>query len=318
MTSLGAVPTSGKVKHMIKVTYQNGPMIEEDDPALTLLQISLKHGVPHVHDCGGNARCSTCRVMIHDGLENVLPRTEAETRLAAFKGFEADVRLACQTCIRGPVLIRRLVHDDKDAAIAKAEHGASSGCERSVAILFSDIRDFTPFAEANLPYDIVHMLNRYFLAMGDAVLEHGGSIDKYIGDGMLALFGVSEGEPRSICLAAVRAGLRMLDNLTELNGYLRDHFGVEFRMRIGIHFGDVVVGQMGHPKKMQFTAIGDSVNTANRIESAVRATTANLLVSDVVYAHIKNDVETGVELDAALKGKHGTYRLYEVIGIRAR
>src|SRR5205807_858866 len=157
---------------MTCIKYEDGTVVDEDDPHLTLLQISLKHGVPHVHDCGGHARCSTCRVLIREGLENVLPRNEAEQRLADFKGFEEDVRLACQTRVRGPVGLRRLVYDDKDAAIAEAEHGESSGCERSVAILFSDIRDFTPFAEANLPYDVVHMLNRYFLTTGEAVLQN--------------------------------------------------------------------------------------------------------------------------------------------------
>jgi adenylate cyclase len=301
---------------MFQVTFQNGTPIEVDEPNFTLLQLALKHGVPLVHECGGNARCSTCRVMISDGIENVLPRNAAEQKLADFKGFEDDVRLACQTRVRGPVRVRRLVFDETDAAIAEAEHGESSGCERALAILFSDIREFTPLSEANLPYDVVHMLNRYFLAMGDAVLQNDGYIDKYIGDGMMALFGVSGGDPRSVCLAAVRAGLRMLDNLAELNRYLRDHFGVEFRMRIGIHFGDVVVGQMGHPKKMQFTAIGDSVNTASRIEAAVKGTTANLLVSEAVHGHIKDHVQTGIDVDTVLKGKHGTYKLYEVVRVR--
>ena len=67
---------------MTRINYEDGSVVDEDDAALTLLQISLKHGVPHVHDCGGHARCSTCRVMIHDGLANVLPRTDDERRLA--------------------------------------------------------------------------------------------------------------------------------------------------------------------------------------------------------------------------------------------
>src|SRR5438552_2142299 len=99
---------------MATITYQDGITVKEDNRDLTLLQISLKHGIPHVHACGGNARCSTCRVMVHEGLENVLPRNLAEQRLAALKGFEEDVRLACQTHVIGPVRIRRLVLDDKD------------------------------------------------------------------------------------------------------------------------------------------------------------------------------------------------------------
>jgi adenylate cyclase len=303
------------MERMFKVAYQDGVSVEEDDPSLTLLQISLKHGIPHVHACGGHARCSTCRVMIREGLANVLARNEAEQRLAALKGFEPDVRLACQTCVTGPVCIRRLVLDERDAEIAEAERSDTTGCERSLAVLFSDIRDFTPFAEANLPYDVVHILNRYFLMMGDAVLQNGGYIDKYIGDGMMAVFGLSGGAPRDVCLAAVRSGLGMLENLAELNRYLKVHFDTEFGTRIGIHFGDMVVGQMGHPRKMQFTAIGDSVNLASRIETAVKVTTASLLVSEALHAHVKDDVQTGVAVDAVLKGKHGTYRLYEVVGL---
>lgn len=300
---------------MITVTYENGIRIEETDDGQTLLQISLKHGVTHLHVCGGNARCSTCRVMISEGLENVLPRNQREQHLADSRGFEPDIRLACQTQVRGPIALRRLVHDDKDVAIVRAEEGRSIGAERPVAILFSDIRDFTPFAEANMPYDVVHILNRYFLEMGDAVLENGGYLDKYIGDGMMALFGVEGGKPRDLCLAAARSGLRMLENLAGLNHYLKQHFDVELRIRIGIHFGDVVVGRMGHPRNMQYTAIGDAVNMASRIESAVKGTGASLLVSEAVYAQIKDDVQTGLVTEAELKGKQGKYRLHEVVGL---
>jgi len=301
---------------MITIAYQDGRSVEEEDLGLTLLEISLKHGIPHAHACGGHAACSTCRVMVRDGLPNVLPRNPAEERLAARKGFEPDVRLACQTRVTGPVHLRRLVLDQHDAQIAQAEAGATSGREASLAILFSDIRDFTPFAEANLPYDVVHILARYFLLMGEAVLTNGGYIDKYIGDGMMALFGLSGGSAREACLSAVRAGLGMLDNLPELNRYLRQHFGVEFGTRIGVHYGDVVIGQVGHPGKMQFTAIGDAVNTASRVEAAVKGTGASLLVTEAVYTHIRDQVRTGVEVATVLKGKAGSYKLFEVVGLR--
>jgi len=301
---------------MTTITYANGVSVVEEDLSLTLLQISLKHGMPHVHACGGHAACSTCRVMIHEGLGHVLPRNEAEQRLAARKGFEPDVRLACQTKIVGPVRLRRLVLDDLDAEIAQAEQGMTSGREVRLAVLFSDIRDFTPVAEANLPYDVVHMLNRYFLAMGEAILGNGGYIDKYIGDGLMALFGLSGGAARDVCLAAIRAGLQMLDRLREVNGVLKQHFNVEFGTRIGIHFGEVVIGQMGHPRKMQFTAIGDAVNTASRVESAVKVTQANLLISETVYDQVKDAVRVGAAVTTELKGKHGAYRLFEVTGIQ--
>ena len=216
---------------MAKILYQNECAIEEDDLGLTLLQMSLKHGVPHVHACGGNARCSTCRVMVHDGLDNVLPRNEAEQLLACKKGFEPNVRLACQTRVAGPVRIRRLVLDDTDLDIAAAEHSASSGREIRIAILFSDIRDFTPFSEQHLPYDVVHILNRYFHEIGEAVLQNGGFIDKYIGDGMMALFGLDGESPAETCLNAVSDGLQMLGSLRDLNEFLQRHFGIGHRHR---------------------------------------------------------------------------------------
>ena len=301
---------------MTTICYHDGPVVEEADLSLSLLQISLKHGIPHVHACGGHAACSTCRVMIQDGQECVLPRNEAEQHLAVRKGFEPDVRIACQTRITGSVRLRRLVLDDDDAAIAQAEHCMTSGRETRLAILFSDIRNFTPFTESNLPYDVVHMLNRYFLAMGAAVLQNDGYIDKYIGDGMMALFGLSGGEPKVVCLNAIRAGLQMLSKLVDVNQHLRRHFGVEFGTRIGIHFGEAVIGQMGHPKKMQFTAIGDAVNTASRIESAVKNTTASLLISEAVHEQVRDEIVTGVELTTALKGKVGTFKLVEVVSLR--
>jgi adenylate cyclase len=134
----------------------------------------------------------------------------------------------------------------------------------------------------------------------------------------MALFGIDGGEPRDLCLAAVRTGLRMLDHLADLDRHLKEHFGAEFRIRIGIHFGDVVVGRMGHPRNMQYTAIGDPVNMASRIESAVKGTRADLLISEAVYAQVKDDVQTGVVAEAELKGKHGSHRLYEVVGLVRR
>jgi adenylate cyclase len=110
----------------------------------------------------------------------------------------------------------------------------------------------------------------------------------------------------------------MLDNLANLDRYLKEHFGVDFHIRIGIHFGDVVVGRMGHPRNMQCTAIGDAVNMASRIESAVKGTGANLLVSEAVFSQVKDDVQTGIVTEAELKGKHGTHRLYEVVGLARR
>src|SRR5262249_42947354 len=151
--------------------------------------VSRRHGIPHVSECGGHARCSTCRVLVLDGLDRLTPRTPAEAALAANRGLEPEVRLACQAHPLGAVTVRPLVLHTQDLQMAQvAPH--TSGKEMPLAVLFSDVRDFTPFAESHLPYDVVHVLNRYFRKWGEAVLGNHGYLDKYIGDGLMALFGL--------------------------------------------------------------------------------------------------------------------------------
>ncbi|MGA2232733.1 MAG: peroxidase family protein [Tepidisphaeraceae bacterium] len=300
---------------MPSINFENDRVVESADAGQTLLEVSLAAGIPHVHACGGNARCSTCRVMVRDGLEHLSPRNAAEETLALRKGLDPNIRLACQTHADGPCRVRRIVIDEKDADAAIASSSPAGGREIKLAILFSDIKDFTPLSERHLPHDVIHILNRYFRLLGEAVLQHDGYIDKYIGDGMMALFGLDQPDPARACMDAIAAALKIQAGQTELNEYLARHFGSSLGTRIGIHYGEAVIGQMGHPLKQQFTAIGDSVNIASRVESACKGTGADLLVSEAVYAHVAGKVHTGIEVTTHLKGKTGDYRLHQVTGI---
>jgi adenylate cyclase len=302
---------------MARVTYQQEKTVDAADESLSLLQLARQSGIPHVAACGGNARCSTCRVLVLDGLENLTPRTEAEARLALLKGFEPNIRLACQTHARGPATVRRLVWDERDIELALAGTPHSTGREATLAILFSDIRSFTPFAEHSLPYDVVHVLNRYFRDMGGAVLRHGGYIDKYIGDGLMALFGLDADDPARACRQAVLAALDMQRDLPELNRYLSDHFGTTLEIGIGIHCGSVIVAEIGHPRRMQLTAIGDAVNVASRVESATKEVGARLLVTAEVAAALGGDFVLGRRLAVHLKGTTGDRELVEVLAATA-
>lgn len=303
---------------MAKITFENEKVIEEDDLSLSLLDISLKHGIPHMHVCGGNARCSTCRVIICQGSENILPKNKAEWELADKKGMEGNIRLACQTRVKGPVTLRRLVldHRDTDLLAMHGEQQQTTGREQAVAILFSDIRGFTHFSERYLSYDIIHILNRYFQEMGEVVLANHGYIDKYMGDGLMALFGVDEENPSINCMHAVTAALQMEQALVRVNRYLKQNFDECFEIGIGIHFGEVVLGNIGHRDKVQFTAIGDAVNVASRIEGETKLINSSILVSECMYTHIHKQVDTGQQLATQLKGKSGDYLLYEVLGLK--
>ncbi len=297
------------------IEFQNEGSFEETDLSLSLLEMSLKHEVPHLHVCGGTARCSTCRVMVVENPQNVLPRNVIEEHLAQKREFGDHIRLACQMRITGPIKVRRLVFDDQDADLVCGVPEIT-GRESNLAVLFADIRDFTAFAEGHLPYDTVHILNRYFYQMGNAVLKNGGYIDKYIGDGIMALFGAYCDDPLVNCYNAVSAGLQMLEELQKVNEYLKRNFDTEFRIGVGIHYGEVILGELGHPSRRQLTAIGDTVNIASRVETSTKTFKIPMLVSEDVRRQLLTHLQTGRVVEAELKGKTGTHKLYEAIRLR--
>ena len=284
----------------------------------TVLAASLRAGIPHAHACGGNARCSTCRVSVEAGLEHCAPQSERERALAERLHFSPEVRLACQTTVIGDVCVRRLVLDEEDVELTErmTESGvpASLGEEKEVAILFADIRDFTAISERLPPYDVIYVLNRYFNHMGRVINAHGGYIDNYMGDGLMALFGVDD--PADAPLRAVRAGLGMIEEVGRLRPHFESLYEASFRIGVGIHFGEAIVGTVGATGKRRMTAVGDAVNFASRVEAANKEYDTELLVSAETYERVKARVRVGREIaQAVIKGKAGQHALYEVLGV---
>ncbi len=277
------------------------------------MHASLRASIAHAHACGGNARCSTCRVLIIDGLEHCAPPNDKEAILAERLHFSPDIRLACQTTVSGDVELRRLVLDAEDMEIVGSSP-TSVGEEKEVAILFADIRGFTTFAERLPPYDVVHVLNRYFHQVGQAIQRNGGCIDNYMGDGLMALFGVEDS--RDATLQAIRAGLDMLDAVERLRPYLQNIYTRSFQIGIGVHYGEVVVGAIGHDETKRVTAIGDAVNLASRIESVNKQAGTEFLISEAAYNHAKELIRIGKTVEVTLPGKSGEYTLYEVLGMQ--
>lgn len=300
---------------MAQIVYLNETVVEETDLSLTLLDVSYKHGIPHMHACGGHARCSTCRVLVLENLDHVMPRNEAEASLAERRGFTDDIRLACQSRIDGDVIIRRLVVDECDANMVQCETPRAVGREWCIAVLFADIRGFTPFTERTLPYDVVHILNRYFQVVGDAIIANGGVIDKYIGDAVMALFGLDGGDPKAVCLQAIRAALGMREAVAEFNEYLARVFHEQLAVGIGIHFGPAIIGEIGHSGGRQRTAIGNTVNVASRIESESKVLGADLVVSEYVIDKVGDAVVTGRSCTTNLRGTTGETRLFEILSL---
>jgi adenylate cyclase len=286
----------------------------------SILEASLQAGVVHCHDCLGHARCSTCRVLVVEGLDACAPRNDAEQGIAERLGFPSEVRLACQTRVSGDLVVRRLVLDDLDANLTSlARRGAllfPVGREQDLAILFLDIRGFTSFSERLPPYDVIHFLRRFFALMNAIVQRFGGVVNNYMGDGMLALFGTDD--VAAATLRAVRAGLEMLDEADRLKPYEQAIGGQSLDIRVGVHFGSAVVGALGSAESPRVTAIGDSVNMASRVEEANKTTGTRLLVSEPAYREIQRDVSIGRSFAVSLRGKSGTHTLYEIVALRTR
>jgi adenylate cyclase len=305
-------------RHVPEIRYLPDDKSASATYAETLLEASLRIGLPHAHACGAVARCSTCRVVVVEGLELCGPRNDAEAAMAQRLHFSPEIRLACQTVPQGDVTVRRMVLDEEDARhsarMAAQKSFASIGEDKEIAILFADIRGFTSFTERLPPYDVVYALNRYFLQMGQAIGANGGHINNYMGDGLMALFGVS-GTPdaafRSVC-----AGLAMLDAVDKLKPVFREIYDMDFDIGVGIHYGEVVIGSLGAESQQRLTVIGDAVNFASRIEAANKTHGTRLLVSQELYKLVAPRVRAGRRFEAvAIKGKSGSYELIEITAV---
>ena len=190
------------------------------------------------------------------------------------------------------------------------------GERRRVTMLFSDIRNFTSMAEIMPAEQIVEFLNDYFSEMVDAVFEHAGVLDKFMGDGMLCVFG-SVGADPDHPRHAVMAGLRMKALLAKINGERTVAGKPPIAIGIGIHTDDVVVGNIGSRRRLEYTVIGDGVNTCQRVEAANKELGTTILITETTYESVRDQFECRPMPDATMRGKTKTPRLFELLSARA-
>ena len=282
----------------------------------SILESTLAAGINHTHACGGNARCSTCRVSIKDGLQNCNPRNKAEQKMADRLNFPADIRLACQTRLSGDISIRRIVSDKLDIAIISEQFSKDSkhalGSLKKLTIVFTDIEIYTALAENFPPYDIVHVLNRYYKIMNTIIQDNNGIISDVAGDGILAIFGVDDLSRNSV-LDAVNAIRGMNERLLVFNKYLKENFNIQFGIRAGVHYGSVIIGPFDTGAMKKLAVIGDNVNYASRIETANKELGTKLLLSEQAYKKVKKKYPKHNTFETSLKGKTGLYKLYELV-----
>ncbi len=300
---------------MSRIYYENFDRSLVAESEKTILETSLANNIPHAHTCGANAVCSSCRVRVVDGLDNVCQRNQKEKILADRLGFTKDIRLGCQAKLKGDIVVRLPVIDEIDLHIVsnrtKDDTISSVGEQRELSFLFADMEDFTRFTESTPPYDVVHILNRYYYLVGRLVGEHQGFIVDYFGDGFLAVFGVERAE--SHALDAVKAGLAISDSMKKLNVSLLDK---KFKLRVGIHSDKVILGSIGIDGMKKLSVIGDGVNFASRLENANKELGTYFLISEKTYHLTKPTVEISDVHTIEVKGKSGLHRAYEVSKVR--
>ena len=307
--------THKSLKYKLEVHPDNKKIEISTDE--TILTASIRKEIPHLSACGGVGKCSTCRIDILSGLENCSERTDHEIKLAERLDLPETIRLACQTKVCGKVKYRRLLLDKRDLVLnsqLSSKKTGSVGTVRNLTIMFCDIKGFTPFSESLSAYDVIFILNRYFSIMREIILKNGGEVNNYIGDAILAIFGLKES--RQQILRTVNTGLQMLKAMDEFKKYLKEAYDRTFDMRIGIHYGEVIVGSVGYGDDKKLTVIGDVVNIASRIEATNKDAGTRLLISENAYSQVKDSIEIDNYLRLKLRGSRNLITLYEVSNLK--
>lgn len=307
--SFAAVMLVRRARASLTVTYPGGRRLRAR-PGATLLEIARAYGEPHAAICGGRARCTTCRVQIVSGGAD-LPEPEGQEAVALARiGAPLGVRLACQIRPRDDLSVRPLVPVAEASGNLRAEDPYRWGVERRVTVMFTDLRGFTTLAERLYPYDAVFLLNRYFEVMSEVVRAHDGLVDKFLGDGIMALFGLDAGNGAG-SRDALMAARDMADAIDTLNAEFAAALPAPLRMGVGVHMGPAVLGRVGASGAsaatgMALTALGDTVNMASRLESMNKEHGSFLVVSDSALAASGLSLSGAVQsLEVPVRGRKG-------------
>jgi len=203
-------------------------------------------------------------------------------------------------------------------ALVRARDEQSLGPRRRVAtVLFSDIRGFTSISERLQPEQVEEMLGEYLTEMTQIVFKHRGSVDKYMGDGIMALYNAPFEDPEH-ALNAIRTGLEFQERALAVSARWQEKLGVSIRIGVGINTGEMLVGTLGSRQRFEYTALGDNVNLASRLESATKDHGASIIISEYTYEHVKGRFPIRELGDVTVKGKSRPVKIYGVVPASVR
>ncbi|MGY4427941.1 adenylate cyclase [Bradyrhizobium sp. F1.13.1] len=267
---------SGLAAPKIAISYAGGPKVLSP-LGPTLLEISRANGIAHASACGGRARCGTCRVRIEDGAASLAAPALAERLTLARVNAPEQARLACQIRPTAPLRVLRLVqsaHDMASIATATSDDAAA----QPLCLLYLRIRDIDAIARDRLACDLLFILNEFYGAAGEAIDQNTGRVDRFDGDGLLAIFGQEHGPERG-CRDALRAARAIDLALDRLNEKIAAEIGHPVQVGIGIHAGSFVVGRISLGKTSVVSVLGLGVDIAQQLASLARSTNSQVLLS---------------------------------------
>jgi adenylate cyclase len=285
---------------MINLSYGNGRTVRVPK-GFSVLEASLRSNVPHASVCGGRARCSTCRIRVIGDCASLPEPSKREAFVLNRVGAaDPSIRLACQLRPTQDLSFFQLFVPQVSPN-GQAPHRI--GEERYLVSMFVDMRGSTRLAEARLPFDTVFIVNRFLGAVSQAVIECGGQPNQFVGDGALALFGMNT-SPRIACRQALKAAAMIAANVEELNRFLSHDLNEPIRFGIGIHGGEVIIGDIGYRDHMVFTALGDAVNVAARLQDMTKSLGCETIVSEEVRITAGLAADSLPKQEVAIRGRN--------------
>lgn len=268
---------------MVTISYPNRQV--RVPKGMSVLEASLRHKIPHASVCGGRARCSTCRIRVVSDRSKLPQPTGREAFVLESIGVSANpsIRLACQLRPQSDLSVIPILPASMNAELLRKGSRMNIGKERYIVSMFVDMRGSTKLAEARLPFDVVFLINRFLGACSQAALDAGGQPNQFVGDGVLALFGI-EVDAKTACRQAIRAATKVATNVDLMNRQLVSDLPEPIQYGIGIHGGEVIIGDIGFQDHTVFTALGDPVNVAARLQDMTKTLDCKAIISDEVFA----------------------------------
>ncbi len=267
---------------------------------MSVLEASLRYKVPHASVCGARARCSTCRVRVVSDRFALPQPSGREAFVLKRVGVSSDpsIRLACQLRPQSDVSVIPILPPHIGADFVRNRQRVNIGEERYLVSMFVDMRGSTTLSEARLPFDIVFLINRFVDAVSRGITEAGGQPNQFIGDGVLALFGLGC-DRETACRQALQAAALVASYVAHLNHQFATEVRDPIQYGIGINGGDVIIGDIGFRGHTVFTALGDPVNVAARLQDLSKALDCKVVVSDEVCqrAGIPHDALTRTQVE---------------------